>query len=347
MTKQQYLIGTTLLLFLFTGCGGSNTANTADEFNALDKKANFEYGYIIADDKKTELAYTGALMYQPQGTDAQEYVGSIGVFSENADTQILTITSDDGMQANYKKIIVNIPDIPNRYECSNIKVNQSDSKMISKFSVYDVEAKDCEGEGNNTGKTKSFTLKLTDSMFRAGTSHIKIKDSKAYLKTDYRISDIIVLSGGLGTRAYNQIFDLTHSHPEVKTLVEGHISGSVHDDINMQTGRLVRKFGLETHITKTSDIASGGVDLFCSGKKRTMEDGAKVGVHSWSDEKGTEAGELPTGSKLHRDQINYFTEMLGSPVGKDFYFYTINAAPADDIYQMSRAEMEAYTLLND
>jgi hypothetical protein len=183
-------------------------------------------------------------------------------------------------------------------------------------------------------------------MFVAGTSRLEIKGTKAYLKTDYKINKNLSLvgTGALGTRAYNQIFALIQNHPEVTTIVEGHISGSIHDDINMQTGRLIRKAGLATHLESTSNISSGGVDLFCSGKTRTMEDGAKVGVHSWSGD-GVEAGELPTDSPLHKNQIDYFTEMLGSPDGEDFYFYTINAASAEDIYPMTRSEMIKYKLL--
>jgi hypothetical protein len=347
MIKQHYIFGITSLLFLFSGCNNSNTTNTADEFISLDKKANFEHGYILAGKEKIELAYTGELIYQPKASIAPQYIGAIGIFSENNPVQILAISSDNGMRPNYKEIFINIPDIPNGYICRNNKVETSQSNIINDASIYTLNLKQCEGHGINIGKIQDFVIKLTDSMFNAGTSQIEIKGFKAYLNTDYRINEKLLLFGGLGTRAYNQIFDLVHHHPEVKTLVEGHISGSINDDINMQTGRLVRKHKLALHITKTSDIASGGVDLFCSGIKRTMEDGAKVGVHSWSDEKGTEAGKLPIDSKLHLAQINYFTEMLGSPIGKKFYFYTINAAPADGIYQMNRAEMKAYNLLKD
>jgi len=348
MTKQHCMIGITSLLFLFSGCNSSNTANIADEFISLDKKANFEYGYVTADDKKIELAYSGTLMYQEKSTDTPQYIGAIGIFSENSPIHILGISSNDGMRPNYQEIFINIPDIPNGYICRDNKVETSKSSVINDANIYTLKLKECDGQGINTGKKQDFEIKLTDSMLiTGGTSRIEIKGAKAYLNTDYRINEKLVLSGGLGTRAYNQIFDLAHNHPEVKTLVEGHISGSIHDDINMQTGRLVRKHKLATHITKTSDIASGGVDLFCSGIKRTMEDGAKVGVHSWSDDEGIEAGDLPTDSKLHTNQIDYFNEMLGSPIGKEFYFYTINAAPANGIYQMNRSEMEAYNLLKD
>ena len=59
------------------------------------------------------------------------------------------------------------------------------------------------------------------------------------------------------------------------------ISGSVNDAVNMHTGRLLRKNGFTTKLLSDSDIASGGVDLFCAGAKRIVEKGAKIGVHSW------------------------------------------------------------------
>jgi hypothetical protein len=184
-------------------------------------------------------------------------------------------------------------------------------------------------------------------MFVAGSSRINVQGKNAYLETDYRLNKHLSVGGGLGTRAYNQIFDLHLNHPEITTIVEKRISGSLHDDINMQTGRLIRKYGLNTHLTSTSDIASGGVDLFCSGKKRSKEAGAKLGVHSWSSEDVANASDLPESSPLHQNQIDYFTEMLGTPTGKEFYFYTINAAPANQIHQMNEAEIAEYHLLTE
>jgi len=343
MKHYKSVILTSIMGLALVGCGGADSSSSGiDEFTSLNEKANFEYGYVSVDGIKTELSYLSALLR----ADSTGYTGYIGAFGENKTEQVLALSSSDGENPNFESIIVNIPSISDGYTCTNIDADEGSSEVIRDAGIYTIVAKDCEGRGSNMGKTKNVNIKLTQSVFSGGSSRIRIEGTKAYLETDYVITEDISIkgTGGLGTRAYNQIFDLIQNHPEVTTIVEGHISGSIHDDINMQTGRLIRKAGLSTHITSNSNISSGGVDLFCSGKKRTMEDGAKVGVHSWSGD-GVEAGELPKDSPLHKNQIDYFTEMLGSPTGEEFYFYTIHAASAADIYQMSRAEMQAYKLL--
>jgi len=343
MTHKTKILLLTTIFSTLTGCGGNDkevhSVDTVDEFISLNQKVNVEYGELNIEGKKINLAYSGALM-QEDG-----YTGYIGLFSEDKKEQIAAITSEDRMRPIQGKLSINLPDMQNGYTCEKFSLTTTSSTKIKNTQVMTIVADTCLGRGDNTGKTTHVELFLPQSMFGAGTSRLNIKGDKAYINTEYKVNESTMLRGGLGARAYNQIFDLIRQHPEVKILVEGKISGSIHDAVNMQTGRLIRKAGLTTHIGKDSTIASGGVDMFCSGLKRTMEDGAKVGVHSWSDEEGTEAGNLPEDSPLHKDQIDYFTEMLGSPVGKEFYFYTIHAAPAGKIYQMNRAEMESFQML--
>jgi len=343
MTKKTRLLLLSTILMTLTGCGGGSHTNSTkvDEFISLDQKANIEYGELKIEGKKINLSYSGALM-QKDG-----YSGFIGLFTENKKEQIAAITSEDGINPAEGRLAINIPDIPNGYICENFSLTETSSTKIKNTQVINIVADACLGQGKNTGKTTHVELYLTESMFSAGTSQLTIKGDKAYINTEYKVNAYTTLNGGLGVRAYNQIFDVIHQHPEVKILVEEQVSGSIHDAINMQTGRLVRKARLATHISKNSDIASGGVDLFCAGVKRTMEDGAKVGVHSWSDGEGIEAGNLSEDNPLHKDQINYFTEMLGSPIGEEFYFYTIHAAIAGEIYQMNRAEMQSFQMLTE
>ena len=47
---------------------------------------------------------------------------------------------------------------------------------------------------------------------------------------------------------------------------------------------MVRNRGIATHLPADGEIASGGVDFFLAGVKRTAEAGAKIGVHSWADD---------------------------------------------------------------
>ncbi len=167
---------------------------------------------------------------------------------------------------------------------------------------------------------------LNEAIIGAGSSKLEIKNGEAFL------------SGDLGTIAYKQIKDLIKDHPEVKVLTLTKISGSVNDVVNMHTGRLIRKAGLITKVTSKSRIYSGGVDLFVSGKKRIIQKGAKLGVHSWCCVAEKTAADLPKDHPAHQYQIAYFSEMLGAK-GKDFYFYTLKAAPFDGVHVMKKKEL--------
>lgn len=166
-----------------------------------------------------------------------------------------------------------------------------------------------------------------------GTSVIEVIGNKA------------TVNGDLGTKTYIQISDLINNHPEVTTLVLQQIRGSDNDAINMHTGRLVRNAQLTTMVEATSDINSGGVDLYAAGAQRIYTEGAKVGVHSWSDSDGTSADELGRDHPDHGAQLTYFREMLGAELGPEFYFFTIESAPADSIYLMTKAELDKYLLI--
>lgn len=154
------------------------------------------------------------------------------------------------------------------------------------------------------------------------------------------------LNGTLGARSLMQLTRLITRFPRVHTLVLQDVPGSLNDEANLEAGRRVRMAGLATHVTATSGIYSGGVDLFCAGHTRTVTPGAKLGVHSWSDGT-TSADMLPASHPQHQAQVAYFTTMLGAEDGPAFYWFTIEAAPFDGIHVMTAAEIEQYKLETD
>lgn len=172
-----------------------------------------------------------------------------------------------------------------------------------------------------------FSYTTNEALEGAGTSKLEIKGNEAFL------------SGDLGTITFHQIERMIAEHPEVKTLVLTQISGSINDQINVHTGRLVRKAGLTTKVLANSEIASGAVDLFCAGKERIVEKGARIGIHSWCCLNDLTAIELPKDHPAHQDQIQYFTIMMGPENGPAFYFKTLEAAEFDDIYWMTDQEI--------
>lgn len=165
----------------------------------------------------------------------------------------------------------------------------------------------------------------------------------------------------LGITTYQQLKHLSDSPnwpaSNVVLKFDSHISGSVDDDINMYTGLLIREKGVNTAIDTTKSgvgVASGGTDLFSAGVKRqvtllegeTLTSTKAIGVHSWNDENGTEATQIPYTDESHIKQATYFNQMLGDK-GVSFYIFTIKSAPASSIYYVTNAESELYNLVTD
>ena len=161
------------------------------------------------------------------------------------------------------------------------------------------------------------------------TTKLEVKDKNLYM------------DGIINQKTYDQFVKILNDNPQIETLIEGDIPGSIDDDTMIKLAYFVRKKGLNTKILSNSDINSGGVDLFLAGVKRTMEKGAKIGVHSWSDGE-KDAAEYPVGSPEHEANRKYIEIMLGSD---DFYWFTIYAAKADSIHEMSEKEIIKYKLL--
>ncbi len=187
---------------------------------------------------------------------------------------------------------------------------------------------------HSAGKKMEVKAYINEAIIGAGNSQLEIKDGQAYL------------SGTLGTVTYPQIKNLIENHPEIKTVTLTEVEGSVNDAINMHTGRILREAGLNTRVLPDSEIASGGVDLFCAGVRRYGAKGAKVGVHSWGGQ-GYTAGELPKDHPDHQFQIAYFDMVLGEGSGKGFYFYTLQAAPFEDVHWMSVDELNKWKVVTD
>jgi len=299
-------------------------AELLPEFVSLTQKANFEKGQLKWKNN-TFLINKVVESSLPVNDETNEQIPVLQfILDEGGNELTVLMTTEDGTQPDGKFAI--IVDSGISYVAEQLSTSEEDSQVIVDHSVIVLG-------GNFVGNNESIlaTITMTESLIGGGSSEIKIEGDKAYLE------------GTLGTRTYNQIFQLIAEHPEVNTIIEVDVPGSVNDDINIQTGRLIRQAGMNTYVPGNGSIASGGVDLFSAGVNRIIEFGAKVGVHSWTDGT-TQASDLPEDSPLHNDQIAYFNEMLGSPLGRNFYFFTINAASADSIHNMSQEEIVRWQL---
>jgi beta-lactamase class D len=155
--------------------------------------------------------------------------------------------------------------------------------------------------------------------------------------------DRMYLMGEFNAKSYQQVKEAVEANPQVRTVVLTANSGSIDDETTFKLGRYIRSMGLNTHLVDQSVIASGAVDLFLSGVHRTIEEGAQLGVHSWSDGR-KQAADYPRDHPDHRLNADYIRDMLGS---EDFYWFTIYAAPADSIYWMTDSEIERFKIATE
>lgn len=146
------------------------------------------------------------------------------------------------------------------------------------------------------------------------------------------------MTGVIGPRTPSRVLELICEHPEVKVIVMQDVPGSMDDSSNLRAARMIRKHGLATQVPSDGVIASGGVDFFLAGQTRSLQEGAKLGVHSWGD--GDFSGaRFPREHPLHRPYLDFYRDM-GVPT--EFYWYTLEAAPPESVHWMTPAECQRF-----
>jgi hypothetical protein len=151
--------------------------------------------------------------------------------------------------------------------------------------------------------------------------------------------DQATMTGVLDTSTPEVVEDLLDDYPELEVIVMTDVPGSVDDDANLEAARLIAEAGIDTHVPADGVIASGGVDFFLAGEVRTYEPGAEFGVHSWAAEDGTTGSDLPQTDPEHDPYLDYFDEI---GIDDDFYWFTLDAAPAESIHVMTERELERF-----
>lgn len=140
---------------------------------------------------------------------------------------------------------------------------------------------------------------------------------------------------------------LLAAYPAIKTIEMIDCPGTVDDEANLTIARMIRARGLNTHVPAGGSVRSGGVELFLAGVKRTAARGAEFGVHSWSDDEGHEAKDVPANDPVHTDYINFYQAMgLAPPLARAFYAFTNAAAPSSGVHYMTPAELSRFNILN-
>lgn len=157
------------------------------------------------------------------------------------------------------------------------------------------------------------------------------------------------MNGEIDSNIGNWFNQLRVAFPEAKRIVMLDCPGSSDDEANLQVSKQMHDLGYQFHLTATSEIASGAVDMYMGGVQRTREAGSRIGVHSWGSGPGEPiATAYPVGHQVHLEYINYYVSVgIAQQQAEAFYYYTINAAPAEGIHWMTDAEITQYGVVTE
>ncbi len=153
--------------------------------------------------------------------------------------------------------------------------------------------------------------------------------------------DWLLLSGTITSRTPAAFERMLAENPQVNTVVETQVDGSIDGEATIAMGYRIRALGLNTHLLADSIVDSGGVDLFLAGRRRTIAPGASIGVHSWRNGY-REGSSYPRNSPEHEMTRGYIEDMLGSDA---FYWFSLDAAPSDGLHEMTAAEIARFGLV--
>ena len=156
----------------------------------------------------------------------------------------------------------------------------------------------------------------------------------------------IVINGDMGSRVDNQFEKLISKYPDIKLMIMEDCPGSRNDEQMFKAALKLNSLSINTHLPSTGKIQSGAVDLYLSGNKRTMETGAKIGVHAWSDGRNS-ATDYTNNDPEHQIYIDFY-HAIGFPQqeAENLYFFIINAAEPEDIHWMTNQEIIDYKITN-
>ncbi len=158
----------------------------------------------------------------------------------------------------------------------------------------------------------------------------------------------IEMEGDITSSIVNDYNRMIAAYPNVDKINMKNCPGSADDTANLQVAEKVHEKGMGIHITDNSEIASGAVDFFVAGTQRTKGENVKIGVHAWGGEGAESATDYPVGHANHLPYINYYVSVgFTQQQAEDFYYFTINAAPASGIHWMTEAEITQYDLVTN
>lgn len=156
--------------------------------------------------------------------------------------------------------------------------------------------------------------------------------------------DTLTINGIINAQTPAQLIAVFEQHPNINRVVMLDVPGSVDDEANIAAAHWIAQKKLTFVLDKNSVISSGGTDFFLAGKQRIIHQGAKIGVHSWGGVED-EATDYPDSHPFHQPYIDYYKAIgLTAKQASEFYFFTINSAPADGMHWMTESEVLHYQI---
>lgn len=162
-----------------------------------------------------------------------------------------------------------------------------------------------------------------------------------YFPENKTSKDTLYMKGVIYGGTLDDIKEALDENPQVTTLRMVEVPGSVDDEVNLLASREIRKRNINTYIPEQGMVASGGTDMFLAGKERAAHATAKLGVHSWAG-MDKEALDYPKDHEEHKKYLKYYEEMN---IPSEFYWYTLEAAPASNIHWMTPEEITKYKVV--
>jgi len=256
--------------------------------------------------------------------------------SSNLPVLILNGQQDTQTPATWGALVAK--NLPNAQNITNPQGEHG--QLMAGFSCFETIADDFLAEPNQTVDA-SCVSQIPAVSYDGGGEE---KSASFTFKNSDDRSDTVYMNGIIGSDTLEVMQTLLNSHPQIKTIVMQNVPGSMDDDTNLLASMEIRKRGIATHIPADGMVASGGTDMFLAGVKRTAEAGAKLGVHSWSDDSGKVALDFP---RDHQEHVKYLDYYKAIGIDTSFYWYTLEAASAEDIHWMTAQEIAQYGVLTE
>lgn len=199
-----------------------------------------------------------------------------------------------------------------------------------------------------SGKTTTVPVKkTTKGVYVSNCQNASILGGEKTFTLTVASSDTVEADGVICSGSLDVFNNMFLDYPGIKYINITKIDGSIDDVINLKLSTKVHANGLVTRLASNSSVASGGTDFFLAGNLRKIAEGAKIGVHNWTDGSGKKGKDYPKNSSEHQKYLDYYAKV---GISADFYWFTLNAKPNGnettdgDMHWMTKEEMNQYGL---